>query len=97
MWRTHFCVQRRDFSRRPSGCTRLSESGVDGIRIHSGNTAADTEGCLLVGMARQGNSVGLSRLAFGSVLEKLRQQFAQGGTVSIEYVNPAQKNTSGDI
>jgi hypothetical protein len=35
MWRTHFCVQRRDFSRRPSGCTRLSESGV----AISGDTA----------------------------------------------------------
>jgi hypothetical protein len=43
-----------------------------GIRIHPGNTAADTEGCILVGQTRTHNSVGSSRAAFDKLLAKMR-------------------------
>jgi hypothetical protein len=46
----------------------------EGVRIHAGNTAKDTEGCLIVGMARTENGVGLSRVAFTKLMEKLKGQ-----------------------
>jgi hypothetical protein len=49
----------------------LAVPGFTGIRIHSGNTDADTEGCPLLGAQRGSNSVALSRLAFAKFFEKL--------------------------
>jgi hypothetical protein len=42
-----------------------------GVRIHSGNTAADTEGCILVGRTLGDNFVGESRLAFTALFNKM--------------------------
>ena len=42
-----------------------------GIRIHAGNTAADTEGCILVGQERAGNQILKSRSALEALLPKL--------------------------
>lgn len=46
----------------------------EGIRIHAGNTALDTEGCLIVGMVRTGNGVGMSRVAYTKLMEKLSKE-----------------------
>ena len=46
----------------------------EGIRIHSGNTAEDSEGCIIVGMAQTQNGVGMSRIAFTKLMEKLKNQ-----------------------
>ena len=43
-----------------------------GIRIHSGNTAADTEGCLLAGQSKSKDFVGGSRLAFAALFAKIK-------------------------
>jgi len=43
-----------------------------GIRIHPGNTAKDTEGCLLVGQTRSGDFIGRSRRAFNALFKKLK-------------------------
>ena len=46
----------------------------EGIRIHAGNTALDTEGCIIVGMVRTENGVAMSRIAFTKLMEKLKGQ-----------------------
>lgn len=38
--------------------------GFAGIRIHPGNDAGDTDGCILPGLERRPNGVGQSRLAY---------------------------------
>lgn len=45
--------------------------GFQGIRIHPGNTAADTEGCLLPGRVRVPNGVLESKAAFDVLFAKL--------------------------
>jgi len=67
----------------------LDVPGFEGIRIHAGNTAADTAGCLLTGASKTASSVGHSRIAFDALFMKLQSAFQEGGSVSIEYRNPA--------
>ena len=55
-----------------------------GIRIHPGNTAEDTEGCLLVGRTKGTSFVGESKAAFTALFAKLRQALDEGDTVTIE-------------
>ncbi len=60
--------------------------GFAGIRIHPGNTAANTEGCLLVGEDRHAKSLGNSRKAFDKLFAKIRYALARNEAVTIEYV-----------
>lgn len=62
----------------------LDVPGFEGIRIHAGNTAADTSGCILVGMDRLADSIGRSRLAFEPLFGRIQGALAAGQTVSIE-------------
>jgi hypothetical protein len=62
----------------------LNVQGFVGIRIHPGNTANDTEGCILVGRHRAGNSITESRLAFDALFPKLRAAKAQGESILME-------------
>lgn len=51
----------------------LDVSGFEGVRIHTGNTSADTEGCILLGTTWAGKDfVGGSKLAFDPFMEKLK-------------------------
>lgn len=50
----------------------LDVPGFTGIRIHPGNSARDTEGCLLPGRVRHGESVKESRAAYVDLLAHLR-------------------------
>jgi len=54
----------------------LSVPGFEGIRIHPGNTANDTSGCILPGYVRGPDSVFQSRAAFDGLFSQL--QMAQG-------------------
>ena len=47
--------------------------GYQGIRIHSGNTAKDTEGCLLVGKNKEVGKVLDSRMTFNALFKRLNQ------------------------
>lgn len=50
----------------------LNVPGFEGVRIHPGNKATNTEGCLLLGQTVGADFVGNSRLAYRSFLPKLR-------------------------
>ena len=43
----------------------------EGVRIHAGNTAEDTEGCILVGNVRAENRIIGSRATFSSLMARL--------------------------
>ena len=59
----------------------LNVPNYEGIRIHSGNTNHDTEGCILVGQTRGNNYVGQSRKAFDKLFKKM--QAAKDITITI--------------
>jgi hypothetical protein len=61
-----------------------------GIRIHPGNTSADTEGCILVGLDRHGQSVGRSRDAFSALFAKLSENDRLGRLCWITVDNGVQ-------
>jgi len=50
----------------------LDVPGFTGVRIHSGNSAADTEGCILVGQTKEANLIYQSRAAFAALFEKMQ-------------------------
>ena len=51
----------------------INVPGFDGVLIHVGNTAKDTEGCLLVGRNTKVGKVLESRVTFVKLYEKLRK------------------------
>lgn len=64
----------------------LNVPGFRGIRIHAGNTAADTEGCLLLGVARDKNNgtVHRSREAVSLLMPLLELATEAGQEIWIE-------------
>ena len=46
--------------------------GFEGVRIHSGNTSQDTEGCVLVGRVRESDRIGESKLAFEHLFPQIQ-------------------------
>lgn len=51
----------------------LNVPDYEGVRIHAGNDAADTLGCILVGTTRSPNFIGQSRAAYTALMKKLRE------------------------
>lgn len=58
----------------------------DGIRIHPGNTAEDTEGCILVGRTKGPTWVGESKAAFAALFQKIKDALDAGDTVTLEVI-----------
>ena len=62
----------------------LNVPGYSGVRIHAGNTAEDTEGCVLVGSARGDQCVRNSRVAFGKLFDQLDEAYAANEAITLE-------------
>ncbi len=64
----------------------LDVPNFSGVRIHPGNTAADTEGCILVGLSRGIDSVGQSRAAFQRIYSRLNEAYGKNAPITLEIV-----------
>jgi hypothetical protein len=51
----------------------LNVKGFIGIRIHTGNVANHSEGCLILGMTKSTNFVGQSKIAYSRLMAKLKK------------------------
>jgi len=65
-----------------------------GVRIHPGNTDADTEGCILVGQTEDTVFIGNSRAAFNKLFPKI-QAAAQKEKIFLEVTSVAAEATHG--
>ncbi len=61
--------------------------GFTGVRIHAGNRADDTEGCLLPGYDRGPDWVGRSREAEGALIFRIAGARTRGEPVTIDVRN----------
>lgn len=68
----------------------LDVPGFSGIRMHSGNTIADTSGCILLGMTRGRDQIGASRAAIDLFLPRL-QKALDTQDVWIDIVSESEK------
>lgn len=59
-----------------------------GVRIHSGNKAEDTEGCILVGEEAQENTITRSKEALLELMAAISMAHEAGEQVFIEIENP---------
>ena len=64
----------------------MNVQGFKGVRIHSGNTDKDTEGCILLGHTKEIDFIGQSRPAFFDFMVKLKSGL-KDGKVRIEIKN----------
>lgn len=72
----------------PETITINNVPGFTSIRMHAGNTDADTDGCPLVGQARGHESLLRSRAALEALKPKIRSALYGGGEVTISVENP---------
>jgi hypothetical protein len=61
----------------------LNVPGFEGIRIHTGNRAEDSEGCLLPGTEKVENYVRNSKVAFDALLKKMTAAWSKDEEVWI--------------
>jgi hypothetical protein len=65
----------------------LDVPGFEGIRIHKGNTAEDTEGCILLGRIKDEDWVGESKAVFDAFFEQLKVAVDNHEKVTITVEN----------
>lgn len=61
----------------------LNVPQFEGIRIHPGNYAKDTEGCILVGKTRGIDFIGDSRAVFENLFEEMENAVMDGEKIEI--------------
>jgi hypothetical protein len=66
----------------------LDVPGFSGIRIHTGNTRYDTEGCILPGRAHNASGVTQSVLAFEALFARIDAALLMDEYVTMEIRNP---------
>lgn len=57
--------------------------GFEGVRIHTGNTAEDTEGCIIVGAGKSITYVTQSRVAMNRLQPKIQAALDVGDNVTL--------------
>lgn len=62
-------------------------TGFTGIRIHSGNTAGDTEGCILIGRNTKVGMVTESRKYTQQMIDTMKTAWAIGESVTVKIVD----------
>lgn len=62
--------------------------GFEGVRIHTGNTDKDTEGCILVGKTAGVDIIWQSQLAFNALFPKIKAAQERGEEVKMEIQSP---------
>jgi hypothetical protein len=61
----------------------LNVPGFTGIRIHPGNTAENTDGCILVGNTKGTKSIGQSRAAYSVLFAMLSEAKRKGESIML--------------
>ena len=64
----------------------MNVKGFEGVRIHSGNTPEDTEGCILVGLNKIKGQLVESRSTFDRLYRTMAAEVQRGKKVFIEIV-----------
>jgi hypothetical protein len=68
----------------------LNVPNFEGIRIHSGNSDKDTEGCILVGRTKSHDFIGESRIAFDALFTQIHEAKQAGEDVEIKITEERQ-------
>lgn len=66
----------------------MDVENFSGVRIHAGNSPEDTDGCILVGLAKAENRVLQSQLAMAILYPRIQAALQDGGECWITIRNP---------
>lgn len=64
----------------------ISVKGFDGILVHTGSTALDTLGCILVGKNTKVGQLTESKATFEKLYKKMKSAYDKGEEITIEIV-----------
>jgi len=67
----------------------------EGVRIHAGNTAEYTDGCIIPGRVRTARGVAQSRLAFDKLFAALKAELAVGRDIWLSVTTPEADERAG--